>query len=325
MGALSVVNTPLAIGTYHDEAMKFGLNLINFGPGASAESLGATAVWAEQVGFQLVMLSDHVAITADVAKAYPAPFYEPFTALAWLAGRTSRLELGTTVVILPYRHPLLLARMTNNLDQLSNGRVILGVGVGWAQEEFAALGVPFSQRGRLSDQYLTVLHTYWSQEIVSGATGSVRFARVHTAPQPKQQPHPPIWVGGRSTAAIRRTARFGDAWHPLNAPLEWLARDGLPALRRMAEEYQRPVPAFAPRVRVRLTDAPLDDVVRGPGQGTLDQIRCDMDALARLDPAYVVLDTYSGRTEDLPDTEIAQRTLDVLLERVLNLSRGTVR
>jgi len=305
--------------------MKFGLNLINFGPGATPESIGASADWAEQVGFDLVMVSDHVALTPDVAKAYPAPFYEPFTALAWLAGRTSRVELGTTVVILPYRHPLLLARMVNNLDQLSNGRLILGVGVGWAQAEFAALGVPFGQRGRLSDEYLTVLETCWSQAVASGETRTVRFGEVHTAPPPRRQPHPPIWVGGRSAAAIRRTARFGDAWHPLNVGLEWLVKEGLPALRRSAEECQRPMPAFAPRIRVRVTDAPLDDAARGPGQGTLDQIRRDMEALGRLHPAYVVLDTYAGSPEELPDNEAARRTLDVMLEHVLDLSRGTLR
>jgi probable F420-dependent oxidoreductase len=292
--------------------MKFGLNLINFGPGASAESIGGAAHWAEQVGFDLVMVSDHVAITPDVAKAYPAPFYEPFTALAWLAGQTSRVQLGTTVVILPYRHPLLLARMVNNLDQLSNGRLILGVGVGWAHSEFAALGVPFAQRGRLSDEYLSALQTCWSNEVASANGRSVRFADVQTAPPPKQRPHPPIWVGGRSPAAIRRTARFGDGWHPLDAPLDWLAHDGLPSLRRVSEEYRRATPEFAPRIRVRLTDSPVDDAARGPGQGTLDQIRRDMDALARLEPTYVVLDTYSGRPEDLPDTEIAQRTLDAI-------------
>src|ERR1051326_368520 len=108
--------------------MKFGLNLINFGPAATPESLGSSAQWAEHVGFHLVMVSDHVAATPDVNRVYPAPFYEPFTALAWLAGRTSHVELGTTVVILPYRHPLLVARMASNLDQLSNGRIILGVG-----------------------------------------------------------------------------------------------------------------------------------------------------------------------------------------------------
>jgi probable F420-dependent oxidoreductase len=305
--------------------MKFGLNLINFGPGASAESIGASAAWAEQVGFQLVMVSDHVAITPDVAKAYPAPFYEPFTALAWLAGRTSRVELGTTVVILPYRHPLLLARMVNNLAQLSNGRLILGVGVGWAQAEFAALGIPFGQRGRLSDEYLMVLQTCWSQEVASASTRSVQFGDVHTAPAPKQRPHPPIWVGGRSPAAIRRAARFGDAWHPLNTRLDWLAQEGLPSLRRMAEECERPTPAFAPRIRVQLTDAPLDDATRGPGQGTLDQVRRDMEALARLEPAYVVLDTYSGRPDDLANTDAVQRTLDVWVERVLDLRRGSLR
>jgi alkanesulfonate monooxygenase SsuD/methylene tetrahydromethanopterin reductase-like flavin-dependent oxidoreductase (luciferase family) len=285
--------------------MKFGLNLINFGPGASPESLGSCAEWAERVGFDLVMISDHVAITPDVARAYPAPFYEPFTALAWLAGRTSRIELGTTVVILPYRHPLLLARMASNLDQLSNGRLILGVGVGWAREEFEALGVPFGRRGRLSDEYLAVLETHWSK--------------------PKQQPHPPIWVGGRSAAALRRAAGFGQGWHPLNVGLEWLRVEGLPLLRRAAEELERPVPAFAPRIKVALTEAPLEDAKRGPGQGTLEQIRRDMDQLAALEPAYVVLDTYSGNLADLANSDAAQRTLDVLLEHVIDLEHGTLR
>jgi probable F420-dependent oxidoreductase len=287
--------------------MKFGLNLINFGPGATPDSLGSTAQWAERVGFHLIMVSDHVAVTPDVNRVYPAPFYEPFTALAWLAGRTSHLELGTTVVIVPYRHPLLLARMVSNLDQLSNGRLILGVGVGWAREEFAALGTPFGRRGRTTDEYLAVLHAHWSDS------------------PPKQQPHPPVWVGGRSPAAIRRAARFGNAWHPLNVGLEWLRSDGLPALRRAADECHRPVPDFAPRIRVRVTDTPLEDADRGPGQGTLDQIRRDMDLLARLEPTYVVLDTYSGQPDELTSTEVPHHTLDVLLDRVFDLRRGSLR
>jgi probable F420-dependent oxidoreductase len=305
--------------------MKFGLNLINFGPGASPESLGSTAEWAERMGFDLLMISDHVAITPDVARAYPAPFYEPFTALAWLAGRTSRVELGTTVVILPYRHPLLLARMASNLDQLTNGRLILGVGVGWARAEFEALGIPFSRRGRLSDEYLEILETHWSQPVASAHTTSVQFVDVHTAPAPRRQPHPPIWVGGRSPAAIRRTARFGQAWHPLNVGLEWLRSEGLPLLRRSAEELQTATPAFAPRIKVALTDVPLDDAKRGPGQGTLDQIRRDMDALAALEPTHVVLDTYGGQPAELANAAAAERTLEVMLEHVVDLSRGTLR
>jgi probable F420-dependent oxidoreductase len=305
--------------------VKFGLNLINFGPGATPDSIGSSAQWAERAGFNLVMISDHVAVTPDVARVYPAPFYEPFTALAWLAGCTSRVELGTTVVILPYRHPLLLARMASNLDQFSGGRLILGVGVGWARAEFQALGIPFERRGRISDDYLAILASHWSQPTVSAHTSSTRFEDVHTAPAPRRQPHPPIWVGGRSPAAIRRAARFGDAWHPLNVRLDWLRNEGLPSLRRAADAYERPAPAFAPRIRVELTDHPLNDDDRGPGQGTLDQIRRDMDDLAGLDPSYIVLDTYAGQPEALTSPDAARRTLDALLAHVFDLQSGSLR
>ena len=137
---------------------------------------------------------------------YPERFYEPFTTLAWLAARTTRIQLGTTVVIVPYRHPLLIERMTAQLQDFSGGRLVLGVGVGWARQEFAALGVPFERRGRLTDAFLASL--------------------------PKE--HPPIWVGGHSEAAIRRAGQFGDAWHPLNASLEWLAGEALPQLKEFA-------------------------------------------------------------------------------------------
>jgi alkanesulfonate monooxygenase SsuD/methylene tetrahydromethanopterin reductase-like flavin-dependent oxidoreductase (luciferase family) len=277
--------------------VKFGLNIINFGPGAAPSSLLASVRWAEAAGFQLAMLSDHVTITPDVARAYPETFYEPFTALAWLAGQTSTIELGTTVIIVPYRHALLNARMTANLDQLSGGRLIVGVGVGWAREEFEALGVPFARRGQLTDDYLRSI----------------------------QPPHPPIWVGGHSPAAIRRAARFGDAWHPLNARLDWLAEEGLPLLRQHAERHQRPTPAFAPRIKVKLTDRPLSDAERRPGQGSLEQIRRDLEVLAELGAAYVVLDTYHGQPDELNDTAAAQYTLEMLVEHVIDAPTQTLR
>ena len=123
--------------------MKFGVNLINFGPGVSPDSLLRWTQFAEAVGYHLVMISDHVAVTADVDEVYPAPFYDPLIALSWLAGATCRVRLGTTVLIVPYRSPLLVARMTANLDRFSGGRLILGVGAGWAAQEFDALGVRF--------------------------------------------------------------------------------------------------------------------------------------------------------------------------------------
>ena len=121
--------------------MKFGVNLINFGPSACPDSLVRWAMLAETLGSHFLMTSDHLALTSDVQARYPAPFYEPFTTLAWLAGVTHRIEIGSTVVILPYRQPLEVARMAANIDQLSGGRLLFGVGVGWSPQEFAALGI----------------------------------------------------------------------------------------------------------------------------------------------------------------------------------------
>src|SRR3954470_20582466 len=123
--------------------MRVGVNVPNFGPGTDPGVLRDWARTVEGLGFDLLMVSDHVVITPDVAEQYPAPFYEPFTTLSWLAGVTERVRLGTTALIVSSRHPPLVARMSANLQRLSGGRLVLGVGVGWARQEFAALGVPF--------------------------------------------------------------------------------------------------------------------------------------------------------------------------------------
>src|SRR5256886_16055209 len=132
---------------------RIGVNLLNFGPGVSPDSLARWAQLAETLGYHFVMISDHVVMTPDVVARYPAPYYDPFVTLGWLARVTQRVELGTTVVILPYRHPLHTARLTANVDQLSGGRFIFGVGVGWAKQEFETLGVPFERRGAAWDRH----------------------------------------------------------------------------------------------------------------------------------------------------------------------------
>ncbi|NED37061.1 LLM class flavin-dependent oxidoreductase, partial [Streptomyces sp. SID8499] len=134
--------------------MRLGVNVPNFGPGTDPGVLRDWARITEALGYDLLMVSDHVAVTPDVAERYPEPFYEPFTTLSWLAGVTGTVRLGTTVLILPYRHPRLVARMAANLGRLSGGRLVLGVGAGWARQEFDALGVPFAARGRLTDECL---------------------------------------------------------------------------------------------------------------------------------------------------------------------------
>ncbi len=305
--------------------MKVGINLLNFGPGASPDSLARWTGLAESLGYHLAMISDHVAITPDVAARYPAPFYDPFTTLGWLAALTRRIELGTTVIILPYRHPLETARMAADLDRLSGGRFIFGVGVGWARQEFEALGLPFQRRGAMSDDYLAAIKTAWTRDVASHAGRFVSFAGVHTAPRPLQSPHPPIWVGGASDAALRRAVRFGDGWHPIRSRVDWLRDTGLPRLRAIAEAEGKPVPALCPRIRLRLTDSPLPEDQRVAGEGALGQVRGDLAALESLGARYVLLDGYADDPEATRRPERAWAMLATLAERVLDLDRQTLR
>ncbi|MCP3799779.1 LLM class flavin-dependent oxidoreductase [Allokutzneria sp. A3M-2-11 16] len=269
--------------------MQIGVNVPNFGPGADPGVLRAWARTVEGLGFDLLMMSDHVAVTPDVADQYPAPFYEPFTTLSWLAGITDRIRLGTTVVVAPYRHPLLLARMAANLNELSGGRFILGVGVGWARQEFAALGVPFEQRGRLTDEALRTVREAWADEDDYGAK------RI------------PIWVGGNSDAAMRRAVRFGDAWHMLRFTPAWMRA----AVERLPSTG---APALAPRIALRLTEKPVHDADRLAGEGTADQIAQDLAELRALGAETVLLDPFNGDPQETLRPETAWRALAAVAE-----------
>jgi probable F420-dependent oxidoreductase len=305
--------------------MRVGINLINFGPGVSPESLARSAELAEGLGYHLVMISDHVAVTPDVQARYPAPLYNPFTALGWLAALTRRVELGTTVIIIPYRHPLETARMVADLDRLSGGRFILGVGVGWARQEFEALGVPFHHRGAMTDDYLAAIKTAWTHQIATHEGRFVSFRNVRTAPHPVRTPHPPIWVGGASDAALRRAVLHGDAWHPIKIRVDWLRDTGLPRLRKIAAEAGRPLPAVCPRIRLRLTEAAMAEDQRVAGEGTLDQVRADLEALHALGVPYLLLDTYADDPEATRDPEVGWRMLRTVAERLLDLPREALR
>ncbi len=210
--------------------MEFGWHLPNYGPLATRQHLVRAATEAEALGFDAVFVSDHVVLPFESAtpyggsgaRAFPmpstAPFLEPLTALTLLAGVTSRVRLGTTVLVLPHRHPVLAAKTIATLDELSEGRVILGVGVGWWREEIEALGAPYARRGAWSDEALDVMQRCWTDERSAYAGEFFRFDALGCFPKPRQRPHPPIWVGGRTAAAFRRVARFGDGFHAAFAP-----------------------------------------------------------------------------------------------------------
>jgi len=268
----------------------------NFGPGTDPDVLRRWALMAEGLGFDLLMVSDHIAVTPDVAEQYPAPFYEPFTTLAWLAGLTRQIRLGTTVLILPYRHPLLTARMAANLNDLSGGRLVLGVGVGWARQEFDALGVPFRDRGRLTDLHLLAIRAAWADG------EDYRAGQI------------PVWVGGNSDAALRRAVRLGDAWHPLRFSPDWLT-GALDRLKAIAADLQRPQPALMPRIALKLTATPVTGDDRLAGHGTIGQITDDLDMLRSLGADTVVLDPFNGDPGETLHPEAAWQALATIAER----------
>ena len=271
--------------------MRLGVNVPNFGPGTDPDVLRRWALTVEGLGFDLLMMSDHIAVTPDVAQEYPAPFYEPFTTLSWLAGLTRRVRLGTTVLIVPYRHPLLTARMAANLNDLSGGRLILGVGVGWARQEFDALGVPFRERGRLTDEHLLAIRAAWQDD------GDYRSGQI------------PVWIGGNSDAALRRAVRLGDAWHPLRFTPGWIAE----AAGRLKASGGRT--ALMPRIALRLTAEPVTGGARLVGHGTIDQITGDLRLLRSLGAGTVVLDPFNGDPRETAHPETAWHALAAVAER----------
>ncbi|MFE3205392.1 LLM class flavin-dependent oxidoreductase [Embleya sp. NPDC055664] len=278
--------------------MQLGVNVPNFGPGTDPGMLRDWAQTVEGLGFDLLMVSDHIAITPDVAEQYPAPFYEPFTTLAWLAGVTRRVRLGTTVLIVPYRHPLLVARMAANLHRLSDERLVLGVGVGWARQEFAALGLAFERRGRTTDEHLAAIRAAWA-----GGEDDYRAGGI------------PIWVGGNSDAGIRRAVRLGDAWHPLRRTMPWM-HAAVDRMRDIAEGEGRATPALVPRIALHVTDEPLPDATRLAGEGTIEQVLDDLDGLRGLGAETVVLDPFDGDPNETRHPGAAWRMLARVAERL---------
>jgi probable F420-dependent oxidoreductase len=274
--------------------MDFGVTVPNVHETlAEPATMTAVARRAEELGFDSVWVNDHVVMpsapstgAADYAARYGEErgqmLYEPLITLAYLAAATARIRLGTSVYLLPLRHPVLSAKQVVSLDVLSGGRAIFGVGVGWLEAEFAAVDVPFKQRGTRTDEALRILKALCEDP--------------DFLPKPVQRPHPPVWVGGRSEAALRRASRFGDAWHPSHLTCDELRR-WIPELRLQCEGAGRAPGDVAVTSRRRLlraeeAGAEQDRVL----QGSPDQIAATIAELADVGLTHLIVE-IPGATE----------------------------
>jgi probable F420-dependent oxidoreductase len=232
--------------------MKFGVWIPNCRHLATPDIILSATIRAEQLGYDSVWVSDHVVVPEANLANFGEAVFDPLITLAVAAGTTSRVQLGTTVLIVPYRNAVVTAKMVSSLDALSGGRVILGVGAGWVAAESAALGLPFAERGAMTDDYLRAMQELWTSPAPAFEGKYNRFSALKFAPRPTQKPHPPIWVGGHSRAALRRTVEFGAAWHPINrAPDELRAgREQLANLSRAAGRASPPAITLRNDVRI---------------------------------------------------------------------------
>ena len=278
--------------------MDFGVCLPQYGREVAFDDLRAVAEDAEAFGFDSVWVSDHI-ITPEHLQASIGPtFFDAFVVLSHASALTRRVKLGTTVMVAPYRNPVVAAKIISTLDALSGGRVILGVGTGGAPDEFAALGIPESQRGARTDEYLAAMIELWTNDPSNYHGRFVSFESVRFAPKPVQKPHPPIWVGGRSDPALRRAVRFGSAWHPTQMPVDTL-RERMSRLAELSSGSGRPVP---PDTTIHQSVAFQENGgqagERRLGRGTPGQVAEDLAAYGDTGITTVVCNFRAADTDD---------------------------
>ena len=272
----------------------FGTSMPSRGDMASPENLRTLAQRAESLGFDSVWVSDHIILPRKVDSFYPyaadgvatfrpdEDYYDPLATLNFLAGCTQKIRLGTHVLILPYRNPVLTAKMLSTLDVLSVGRVILGAGVGWMEEEFQALGLDtYAQRGAVTDEYIQLFKELWTKDNPEFHGEHYQLSESGFKPKPVQKPHPPIWIGGHTNPAIRRAAKYGDGWMPigLRPPAilepEELA-EKIARLRRLTVRAGRPEDAVSLCFSTGVTFDNSPGATRRMMSGRAEQIAADL-------------------------------------------------
>jgi probable F420-dependent oxidoreductase len=210
--------------SWYDRRMKFGLFSINNGPCASPKTAAAVALAAEQAGFESVWTGEHVIVPDPQVPPSPVapdyPMLDPVVALSFVAAHTSKIKLGTGIIILPQRNPIVLAKELASLDVLSGGRLIFGIGIGYLKPEFDAIGAPFDHKGPRSEEYLKAMLALWTMPKPEFSGKWISFKGVNAMPRPVQKPHPEIVFGGHTSEAYSRAARLAKGWYGFALDLE---------------------------------------------------------------------------------------------------------
>jgi probable F420-dependent oxidoreductase len=299
-----------------------GFQVISSGPLARPEAMIEMAQRAESLGYDSFTVTDHVVIPRQYTSRYPyAPsgrlrgepdedYYEALTLLSFLAGATTRIRFGPSVLVLPHRNPVLTAKMLGTLDVLSGGRLFVAVGVGWLEEEFAALGTPpFEHRGAVTDEWIEIFQAMWTKPDPAFTGRFYRVPSIGAAPRPLQTPHPPILVGGNTRPAIRRAAKYGAGWHALKIvpaelpPLLAYLREQLSAQGRAPDAC-----GLSGRYGARVV-GPRGDVTRRAGEdpgkvfvGTAADVAEQLRPLLALQPSEVAFDCRTGSYPEVMET-----------------------
>jgi probable F420-dependent oxidoreductase len=292
--------------------MRLGFSLLNNWGMDDAQALVGLAIRADELGFDSVWVHDHVFNVGHVLDRIGGkPYYDPLTVLGFVAVRTSRVRLGTSVLVLPYHNAIRLAKTAATLDVLSGGRLIMGVGVGVIQQEMEAMGSAYAQRGTITDESIAAMRALWTQDEPRFEGKHYRFAGMKFSPKPLQKPSIPIVIGGVSRAAIRRTARLGDGWQPLGMSPDALGRS-IETLREEARACGRDMSKIPISIAMSLA-------VSRAGRHTLGtkpaEIIENAEAYARLGVETLVISANTG------DPNEARATLEMVAREVLPVVR----
>jgi probable F420-dependent oxidoreductase len=293
--------------------VEFGVSLPGRGPLAGLDVVLKIAEKADALRYGSLFVTDHVVMPVSSAKStYPyttsgqfpgglaQDYLEPLVVLSHLAHATKRPRLGVSVLVVPYRNPLLAAKMLATVDVLSKGRVVLGAGVGWLREEFEALGAPpFEERGRVTDEYIKLMRAAWTTDPVTFDGKYYPVRDVHVLPKPVQRPAIPVWIGGHTEAALRRAGTLGDGWHPIGmrppallTPDEYAAKvkHVHDAARRAGRDPKSITLTIRVPMEVRAKNAKAAAGDRPLFQGTADEVSADIRRYQALGVSHFVFD-----------------------------------